>query len=326
MPFQDVFGHERQIGLLRKALDTGNISHAYLFYGPEGVGKRRVALNFAQALNCEHKTDDACGHCRSCRNIERGNHPDFLVLQPDEGLIRIEEIRNIQRVLGYKAYENGWKIALVDGCEDMLDPAANCFLKTLEEPPDRTVIILICSNYLSLLPTINSRCRKIRFSPLQAYQIQDILIREKGYNSEMAGVLSVLADGSIGKALSMDYETVVELRSLALDLLREGRQKKIADLFALSRKFDKKKREARELLYRMRGLIRDIVVFAVTGDENFIKNRDIADSIANISEKRGPEACQRIFALISETLNSLQRNANIPLALDNLFIQLRELS
>ncbi len=323
MPFSDILGHERQVSLLRNAILSQSVSHAYLFYGQAGVGKKLVADTFAQALNCEAEDGDSCGQCRSCRNIQKGNHPDVVFLQPEEGYIRIEEIRAVQNALAYKAFEGGWKVAIVDGCGEMSVGAANAFLKTLEEPPGNTTIILICPNHLSLLPTILSRCQTIRFSPLQDAEIQDILLRERELDLETADSLAALADGSPGLALSMDLDTARETRNEAFDLIFNNDAQDVVDLFSLSKKTSGFKETLPELLGRMMVIARDVAVWHATENKAYIKNKDALPRIADIAKRLTPAASLKVFDAISETLASLKWHANPQLAMDHLLIQIR---
>ncbi len=324
MPFKDISGHERQTELLQNAVLSESVSHAYLFYGPEGVGKKLVARTLAQALNCERKDGDSCGNCRSCRNIQKENHPDILFLQPDEGCIRIEEIRAIQKTLGLRAYEGRWKVAIVDGCEEMSVAAANAFLKTLEDPPDRTTIILICPNYQSLLPTIFSRCQRIGFNPLHDQQIQDILLAKKEIKPAEVETIVYLADGSPGLALSMDLHSAAELREEAFDLIFKNNERNIVELFTLGKKTSGLKERLKELLGRLLVLVRDIEVMRTTGNVSFIKNKDMIPKIQEFSKKLKPNASQMIFEAVSETLASLRQQANPQLAMDSLLMKINE--
>ena len=187
MALSDVIGQETAVSILLKTIRRGRISSSYLFAGESGIGKKFTAINLAKALNCLKVADsyrspiqihdsrftpdtsrlvDACDECSSCRKIDAGMHPDVLLISPESGQIRIEEIRAIDEILSLKAFEGRTKVVVVDDAETMNQYAANAFLKTLEEPPSDSLIILVSSKPDRLPDTIQSRCSRINFTPL----------------------------------------------------------------------------------------------------------------------------------------------------------------
>lgn len=207
MSFKNILGHEKKLNILRNAISGGKVAHSFLFSGPVGVGKKLTARAFAGALNCRNFNGDACGACRDCRLMEAGNHPNLQLVCPTdkdgdeapEGLIRIDRVREIQNALRFKA--DGKKVVIVDGADRMQPAAANAFLKTLEEPPEGSVIILVSSHATELLPTILSRCQKINFRPLPEDVIAAVLSRQKGLNRNDAEMIARQSCGSISIAL-----------------------------------------------------------------------------------------------------------------------------
>lgn len=204
MPFRDIIGQDRAIDMLTGALRRGRVSGAYLFRGEEGVGKRLTALAFAKALNCREKGDDACDECDSCGKIDAAVHPDVLMLSPVERLIRIDEIRKIDDALSFHPFEGLRKVIIVDDAESMNIAAANAFLKTLEEPPAESVIILISPRPDLLPPTIRSRCSQVRFSTLSTDFCREV-IQDKVPKPEV-DLLARLSMGRPGRALSGDLK------------------------------------------------------------------------------------------------------------------------
>lgn len=211
MGFNDIIGHEREIGILKGLIESGRVPHAFLFAGPDGIGKKLVAGAFAAALNCASPGGGACGLCRDCAAIEGGSHPNVIVVWPLDkpvekggerdplGLIRIDQIREVQSVLKYRA-ERGAKVVIVEGADRFMPAAANAFLKTLEEPPGGSVIILVSSRPADLLPTVVSRCRRLNFRPLPEDAVRAFLIEKKGVAPAEAGAVARLSGGSISKA------------------------------------------------------------------------------------------------------------------------------
>lgn len=215
--FQGVIGHARPAGILRGALASGRVHHAYLFSGLAGIGKRLVALRFAQALNCA--TDDVaarpCLTCTHCTRIERSEHPDVLLIEPDRSkarpVVKIEVIRNLIRQVHFKPYEGRQRVIIIDDCETVNEQGSNALLKTLEEPSGETVFVLVTSQLQSLLPTIRSRCQIVRFAPLP----KDFVVRrlaEADVDEETARVAAAFSGGSLGGALRLATEDGLSAR------------------------------------------------------------------------------------------------------------------
>ncbi len=227
--FRDILGQERVLGYLMAALRGGRLAHAYLFLGPEGVGRESVARALAGALNCAHPREDgdACGLCPSCKRLLAGTHPDFHLIRPTSKerppKIVIDQIREFRRVTAYPPVGGGWRVALIKPGEDMKVEAANALLKTLEEPPPQNLLILTAGVEADLFPTVVSRCQKLAFIPLPYPLITQELLR-RGLSPSQAALLTALSGGSLGRALAMEPE----------ELLRQ-RQQALADLKALVR-------------------------------------------------------------------------------------------
>src|SRR6476661_7375146 len=178
MSFAEVIGHTKQLAILRSALSAARLHHAYLFVGPDGIGKRTAAIAVAKAIHCEESIEDFCGICINCARISDGNHPDVRLIQPlpDKKEISIQQIREIERELNFRSFSGKKKIAIVDPATLMNLSAQNALLKTLEEPPRDSLLILIAVNDGALLPTLRSRCLRISFGPLARDLIGDFLV------------------------------------------------------------------------------------------------------------------------------------------------------
>ncbi|MEK6530926.1 MAG: DNA polymerase III subunit delta' [Deltaproteobacteria bacterium] len=211
MDFKRILGHKKEIDMLQRAMRSGRLHHAYLFTGPEGIGKKEVAFAFARALNCASPVDnglDSCGSCNDCSMMDARAHPNLACVYPTdkdgercaEGLIRIEDVRQVQGVLRYRAMR-GKKIAVIDDSEKMMPAAANAFLKTLEEPPPDSMIILVTQHPAGLLPTILSRCQRIGFRPLPKQAVQAFLMETPGMGAEAAEGLAGISSGSLSLAV-----------------------------------------------------------------------------------------------------------------------------
>src|SRR5438093_11186030 len=209
MPFRDVIGHRKLVALLSRSIERDSIPPSLIFAGPAGVGKRLVALASAQALNCldplrrnprtpDEIEYDACGVCAACTRIERGFHPDVLVIEPgDSGSIKVDPIRDAIERTGYRPFEGRRRVVIIDEADALGPQAQNALLKTLEEPPSASVFILVSARADSLLPTVQSRCPRLRFHQLGPEDVAAALIRQ-GKSEPEAHATAALADGSIG--------------------------------------------------------------------------------------------------------------------------------
>jgi DNA polymerase III subunit delta' len=208
MAFNIIQGQDRAVHNLKQCLKRDKLHHAYLFSGPEGVGKKMTALELIKALNCDRPVPDGgCDHCPSCLKLDRQIHPDFIHVKPEGVNIRIEQIRDLSQRLAFGSALGRSRLCLLDRASDLNEPAANAFLKTLEEPPLGTLFVLLVQDPGDLLPTLVSRCVSIPFNPLPLSLISEKLIKEKGLKEEEARSLSLVSGGSLGKAyayLKMD--------------------------------------------------------------------------------------------------------------------------
>ena len=184
MSFTDIIGQKKPLALLRSALVNDRLPHAYLFLGPDGVGKHTMALAMARAIHCDKSKGDFCGQCLNCSRITGGNHPDVRVVEPSPGKkeISIQQIRELERELNYRSFTGNAKIAIVDPATLMNSSSQNALLKTLEEPPKDCLIVLIAAHAGGLLPTLRSRCVRITFAPLARAEVAVFLQSRPGTN------------------------------------------------------------------------------------------------------------------------------------------------
>ena len=208
--FADVIGHEETVKKLKNALRSGRIANAYIFSGPEGVGKEFVAINFAKALNCLSDGEVPCDKCISCRKIDDGNHADVMVIRPESTRLKIGQMRDLQRQGSYRAVEGDYKIYIITEAEKMTAEAANSMLKTLEEPPGIMVLILLTSAYSALLPTIRSRCQLLKFSVVPLTILRDELMKRSGISESKAKWAALRSQGKVGRALKLAKEDTAD--------------------------------------------------------------------------------------------------------------------
>jgi DNA polymerase-3 subunit delta' len=219
--WQRIQGHDVHLRAFTRAVERGRLAHAYLFTGPRGIGKHLFAAALAKALLCEQPPGpaEACDACPSCTLFAAGNHPDFFaVARPEEtNELPIEVMRELCRGFSLKPARGHGKVALLDDADDLNDEAANCFLKTLEEPPPRSLFILVGTSPERQLPTIVSRCQVIRFAPLPEALVADILQQQGVSDPQMLSRLVRLARGSPGQAMALAEAELWEFRKILVE-------------------------------------------------------------------------------------------------------------
>jgi DNA polymerase-3 subunit delta' len=219
--WQHINGHDAQVQAFERARRRGRLAHAYLLVGPPGVGKRLFADALTRALLCETSSEclEACGHCPACTLVAAGTHPDFFAVGRPAGVneVPIELMRELCRVFTLKSARGRGKVAVLDDADDLNDASANCFLKTLEEPPPRSVFLLIGTHVERQLPTIVSRCQVVRFAPLPEPQVAELLMRQGVEDAALAARLARLSGGSPGQALALAGPELWQFRRTLLD-------------------------------------------------------------------------------------------------------------
>ena len=312
MSFAEVIGHSRQLAPLRAALAKARLHHAYLFAGPEGVGKRTIASALAQAVHCAEGGEDGCGRCVQCERIKNGNHPDVRFVGKLEGKkeITIQQIREIEHELRYRSFGGKRKIVVVDPAGAMNVASQNALLKTLEEPPENSLLILITPNAGELLPTLRSRCLRLSFSPLSRAEIVGFLMKVSGLNADAAQVIAAMSMGSIGAALSQRNEEWMEKRrswsALLGQLGRGDYQAAIAGAESLAGD----REETLEFFRWAESWCRDLLVHGVTQEREQVINVDLLSSLEQQAPRFGGERAIRLLDEIARATAAIQRNLN----------------
>lgn len=202
MCFKNLVGNENNKYILKETITKGNILHSYMFFGNEGIGKKIFALEFAKMILCENQKNSPCEKCKSCIEFDSNNNPDFFFIEPDGNSIKIDQIRNMQKGILEKPIISSKKVYIINNAETMTKEAQNCLLKTLEEPQEYVVIILIVSDENSMLPTIKSRCTKIFFEKISDENLKTY-IKEKIGDVHFEESMIKLSEGSIGKCIEI---------------------------------------------------------------------------------------------------------------------------
>jgi len=321
--FGAILGQEHALSLLQKALESARLGHAYLFYGPSGVGKKLTALQLAKALVCQGATAEACDRCASCHKMTTGNHPDVVVINPEGASIRIEHIRAMQRQLSYKPYESQYTIVIIDGCESLTSPAANALLKTLEEPPASALLLLLTSKKDALPLTIISRCQQVPFRPLAPPHIRAILIQQ-GVDEPTATLVATLAEGRVDTWMQTEISQLLARRHNAYTLLQERGSTKNVPLFLLARQWAGSREQCEEVLHWLSLFCRDLVILKVAATTP-LYNHDLQAELASLASSVSVASLLDLFAALEQLRQYLTMNVNPQLTFERLVIQLQQL-
>jgi DNA polymerase III subunit delta' len=336
VPFRTIIGHRRLVSLLSKAIARQSLPPVLLLAGPSGVGKRRTALAIAQALNCLEPIAadsqlDACGTCASCRRIERGVHPDVIIIEPgDTGTIKVDQVREAIDKAGYRPFEARRRVVIVDEADAMVAAAQNALLKTLEEPPSASVFLLVSSMPDALLPTVRSRTPRLRFGVLAPAEVADALIRDHEYDDADARAAAADADGSIGRALEARSVDLTDARALAQRLLEQTARtsdpaRRMESAKELTAKKSSSATERDQLAVCLRvlaSLLRDLGILANQADPSSLANADLQGPLTRLTQAFDSERSMRAFGAVDRALAALDRNASPKVVADWLVLQL----
>ncbi|MBU22243.1 MAG: DNA polymerase III subunit delta' [Vicinamibacterales bacterium] len=345
MLLRDVSGHRSVLDLLARALARDTLPPTLLFVGSDGVGKRRVALALAQAINCQSATPakkgkggqplTACGTCESCQRIERGVHGDVLLVEPgDSGAIKVDQVRDVIDRASYRPFEGRRRVVIIDEADLLVPEAQNALLKTLEEPPGASVFVLVSSRPDVLLATVRSRCPRLRFGRLTAAEVTETLVRDHGYTEADARAAAASADGSIGRALGADSTSVAQAREVASRALQTAtasadpkrRMECAKDLIAKNKKKGAPAADREALALRLRAmtsLLRDVGLVLSGGNDAGLANADLGSEVMKLADRYDGDRIVRAFSAVDRALGALTvRNASPKVVADWLVLQL----
>jgi len=326
MAFKEIPGNSRVKKVLQKALLKNRVPNSLLFCGPEGVGKKDVAMVVAKAMNCLEKKSDACEQCTSCRAINKGNFPDVLVISPINGVLTIDQMRKLKHIAYFKPMVGEKRIFIIENAESMNDEASNSLLKILEEPPLFSHIILITKNPFMIMSTIKSRCQILSFLPISRENIENELV-EKGYERKRARNISLIVQGNMEQALSLEWENVQSKRKEAWELFQSLLKKERIASFLKDYAYKRRElieNDLRQILEIVSSFCRDFILVKEKGDVRFMINPDYEEEIRRIDNFLSFEQCMDFLAKVEHAIYGLERYMNINLLVSSTFLSLME--
>jgi len=321
----NLIGHEWAVDMLKKHVVNETTRHAYLFAGPPGLGRRTLALRFAQALNCQTPVEMGipCGQCRDCKQIEAMRHADLTVVQAESegGTLKVDQTREARRMLVLKPYQAIYRVALFLRFQEANDNAANALLKTLEEAPSYAVLILTADNPEQLLPTIISRCEVLRLRPLRIEKVREDL-ESRGIESHRANLVAHISGGRPGYARRLiESESLLEKRDERLNELQSLISASRVEKFAYADKLARDKESMRQVILIWLSYWRDIMLRTAQAETPLV-NVDRNVEIENLAGKLDLSVTRRVVRGLEDVLEKMERNVNSRLLVEVLLLDL----
>ena len=326
--FADIVGQEQLREHLENAVRMGKVSHAYIINGERNAGKEFIAKTFAMAVQCENRQDaEPCGECHSCKQALSGNHPDIIFITHEKpGTIGVDDIRRqINGDVAIKPYSGPKKIYIVSEGEKMTVQAQNALLKTLEEPPEYAVILILTDNVNTLLPTILSRCVVLNMKPVRDAQIKEYLMENMGIPDYKADICVAFARGNVGKArLLANSEEFEKVKEEAITLLKYIGEMELHEIVSAIKKINEYKFDVNDYMDILSIWYRDVLLFKATHDVNHLIFREEIQSIRKVADKSTYEGIERIIDALEKSKQRLNANVNFELTMELLLLTIKE--
>ena len=322
----EIVGHEQIKEHMQAAIRDKKPFHAYLFQGEEGVGKEALARTFAAGLQCQSESaDKPCKECVSCRQMESGNQPDVIWVTREKASLGVDEIREqLCNTMDIKPFSSPYKIYLVPEAEKMTEAAQNALLKTIEEPPEYGIVILMTSNISALLPTIQSRCLTMEFRPLSTAVVESYVKEHCQVPDYQARASAAFAQGNLGKAMRYaKSEDFIERKDHIISLLRHVEQMDLSEMLAVIKDLGTRKDEVRDYIDLMVLWYRDVLLFKATKDINQLLFQDEASYISREASHRSYEKIEEILQAFEKAKVRLRANVNFDITMELMLLTLK---
>lgn len=325
--FQNIIGQDQIKAHLQGALQTGKISHAYIINGEKSSGKEFIARIFAMALQCEQGGTEPCNECHSCKQALSKNQPDIIYVSHEKpNTIGVDDIRiQVNNDVAIKPYSSRYKVYIINEAEKMTPQAQNAILKTLEEPPEYAVILLLVANVNTLLPTILSRCVLLNMKPVRDSLMKKYLMEELQVPDYKADVCVAFARGNVGKAKALasseDFENV---KSEALGLLKYVQDMDIPEIVDAIKKVGEYKLQINDYLDILAIWYRDVLLFKATADVNHLVFREEIQAIRKVAGRTSYEGIENVIRSLDKAKKRLDANVNFDLVMELLLLEMKE--
>lgn len=338
MDYKNIVGQEQIKEFIKKSIMKNKVSHAYLINGENGTGKHNIASLFAASLQCASPVDEweeseynrPCGECVSCKQMADGNQPDVIVIKPEEDkkVIGVDVIREkLNATAAIKPYAGPYKIYIIPDADTMNIAAQNALLKTIEEPPEYVVIILLVQNIGAMLPTILSRCVELNMKPLTETVIIDYLMKYMHIPDYLAQSSAVFAQGNIGKAVRFATDSdFIEVRNEVIRLLKSIENKKVDELIDIINHIKEEKYNIDDYLDIMILWYRDVLLFKAVKDASTLIFKEETKYVMAEAKIRSYENLETCIEAIDKAKQRLYANVNFDMAMELLFMTLKEIS
>lgn len=325
--FSDIIGHEDIVKHFKSSIELSKVSHAYILNGEKGVGKKTLASVVAKSLQCESGEADPCGKCKSCLQAETGNQPDIIWVKHEKpNVISVDEIRTqLVNDIDLKPYSSRYKIYIVPDSQMMNQQAQNALLKTLEEPPEYAIIMLLTNNVDKFLPTILSRCIVLNFKPVEPLHMMEYLVSNIGVDQEKARFCTDFAQGNLGKAvrlaISPDYN---EIREDSVRLLRRISDMEMDEIIQAVKNMGKYKLDITDYIDIMTMWFRDILMVKISNSPNKIIFKHEFSTMKKQASRMSYEGIEKILEAMDKLKLRLEANVNFDIAMELMLLTIKE--
>lgn len=322
---KDIIGHDNIKEYIHNSQKSGKIPHAFIFVGDKGCGKMLTAKAFAKILQCSGDEYCACGKCRSCLQMESENQPDVIVVNKSKQNITIDDIRTqLTSDVQIKPYAGPYKIYIVPEAHKLREDAQNTLLKTIEEPPEYAIIILLTENINSLLATIQSRCIALQFKMIDSLQIKKYLMEQYAIPDYAASASAIFSEGNVGKAIKYaENEMFIEIRQSVIKLMSRMDELDEYNIIVKAKEIAEYKENVVEYIDLIQLWLRDVLVYKTIRDDNKLLFRDEIDVIKRKSKKISYAWLDKAMKSIDEVKQNLKLNVNVELSLEMMLMTLK---